>query len=216
MSSPSRAPLTLRRAGAASALMVGSALLAHVAAGGTLPPPSVLAVLLSMLSLVGVVAAGGVAGRWTSLALVGGSQFVVHELLVLTSGWSAYSLAGGRAGCGGHAQAALLECAGATGHAAPSVPWAGEVNVRMLLLHAVATVTTGWLLAVGDRIGAHALAAVRPLWQVPVMPAQLVGPPITRWVEHVPRRSAVSLVVVERQPRRGPPRVGGVAPLVLA
>jgi len=198
--------------------MVGSALLAHVAAGGALPPASVLAVLLSSLSLVGIAVAGGGLGRWTSLALVGGSEFVVHELLVATSHWSASSGPGHTGLCGDHGQAVLLACARAADvdHVAPEAAWTGGSDVRMLLLHAVATVTTGLLLAVAERIRAGASAAVRPLWGLPTMPPRLIEHPVARCVEDAPWVPAPSLVVARRRPRRGPPRMGGVAPVVPA
>jgi hypothetical protein len=217
MSPPSPVAEALRRTGVAAGLMVGTALGAHAVAGGDLPPASVLVVLVTALVGVGTIVAGGRVGRWACLTLVGVSQSVVHELLVLTSGWSATSGPGALGGCVDlHGHSVLARCteggtAGAMAHAA-----AGGSDSRMLAFHAVATVVTGWLLCVGDRVAAVARAAFRPLWRVRSMPRLLVPGTPTHWVDVNPYVPVASLVCVERRPRRGPPRTGGVAPLLPA
>lgn len=216
---PATSPLvTLRRTGAASLAMFASALVAHVGAGGALPPVSVLAVVLSLLTVVGVVVTGRPIGRWWSLALIGGGQLEVHAVLTWTSGWTSTAGHGhGGPPAPGHGHGPVL--AGslpAAGHGAVPADATAVSDLRMLVLHVVATLTTGWVLAQGDRVVDLARAAVRPLWRRPVLRAlPPVGVPEPR-VETTPRATPPSVVCVRRRPRRGPPSPGGVALLLTA
>jgi hypothetical protein len=214
MTSPTPATTALRRTGVASGLMVGTALGAHVAAGGDLPPASVLVVLVAALVGVGSVVAGGRVGRWASVTLVGVSQFVVHEALVVTAGWSATTGPGAHGGCAGADAHALMSCDGGAGAVdmAHSLAGPGPADLRMLLLHATATVVTGWLLGAGDRMVAAARAVVRPPVVLRPAPVPAVRHRAMPWVDAGPRVPVVSLVCVARRPRRGPPRVGRVTP----
>jgi hypothetical protein len=211
---PATSPLvTLRHTGAASLAMLASALIAHVGAGGGLPPVSVLAVVLSLLTVVGVAVTGRGVGRWWSLALIGGGQLEVHAILTWTSGWTSTAGSDHAAlSVLGHGHAAVL--AGRTpaaGHGPGPADAAAVSDLRMLVLHVVATLVTGWVLAQGDRVTDVARAAMRPLWRRPVLrPVPPVGV-LEQRVETTPRVPAPSVVCVRRRPRRGPPRHGGVA-----
>ncbi len=212
MTSPTPAARELRRAGVASGLMVVSALLAHVAAGGTVPPPSVLAVVVSTLVVVGVAVSAGSLGRWAGVGLVGGSQLVVHEVLVLTAGWSARTGPGVLGTCAtDHGHAVLVECVAGTG-AVAAAPAAGTHDLRMVVLHAVATVVTGWLLGAGDRVAAAARAVLRDVWREAAVPHAVVERTVPRWVEPVAPTTSSSVRCVLRRPRRGPPRWACASP----
>lgn len=205
--------VTLRRTGAASLAMLVSALIAHIGAGGTLPPVSVLAVVLSLLTVVGVAVTDRTVGRWPSLALVGGGQLVVHAVLTWTSGWTSAGVPDqpGMSALGhGHA-AGHLAGASTAGHGPSAGDGAAVSDLRMLVFHVTATLTTGWVLAQGDRVAAAALAAVRPLWRRPVLRSLPPVGVLEQWVQTAPCVPTPSVVCVRRRPRRGPPSRGSVA-----
>src|SRR5688500_6834451 len=84
MPTSSRAPVG-RRAAAASAAMLGGAVAAHAAAGGGPPPVEIWALLAALLAMTGAVVARVGPRRRRSLALVGASQYLGHQLLAVTS-----------------------------------------------------------------------------------------------------------------------------------
>ncbi|WP_459975792.1 hypothetical protein [Nocardioides pyridinolyticus] len=64
----------------------GLGLVAHVAAGGLLPPVIWLILLYAAIATVAIASMGGPAGLFRMIVLVGGGQFATHLMLTLLAG----------------------------------------------------------------------------------------------------------------------------------
>lgn len=183
-----RRPLRLARGVVVGAVGGLLAVAAHVLAGGTAPGAAAVVA-------VGLVVAGAAIAssrRWTPGRLVvalGGAQALVHAAL-----W----LASPAASADPRLAAAVL---GRAAH--PEHAHAAGTDLKMLLLHVVATAAAAVLLAALDRCALAVWAAVHAVRTVlarVLTPALRLAPPAGR-----PASAGTGLVVVGRRPRRGPP-----------
>lgn len=185
MTRTATADLRWFRAVVAAGVAVTIGTTAHVGAGGLLPTPGVLAVVVLTLTVVFAAALGRPASYAMVALLVGGGQAVVHLALTALSGHRGAhpATADGHRGHAHVADEAAL--GGGEGSSLPHVVEhlrddLGGANLVMALAHlAAAAVVAAWLYA-----GEHALWTL-----VALLGAHLVG----RLLAAV--RSAVSLVM---------------------
>ena len=162
----------------------GLALLGHLAAGGTAPPPAQL--VLAVLAVL-VVSLALSARRWTVgplLAVLLGSQVLFH---VAFSGAGAAHVHGGP-----HVT---------SGSAMPGHPW-----LLMLVGHGVAALLTAWLLRRGEDWLWGLLALLARAWRVVRVAAEEpVGSPPIRATSRSGDVGAVLDLLEHAVARRGPP-----------
>ncbi|NKX56417.1 hypothetical protein [Arthrobacter mobilis] len=184
---------------AAAALSLSAA--AHVAGGGTLPEPGILAALAALILLPATVLAGRKLGPASLAGMLGAGQLALHEAFAAL-GVSGHCMPEGPAAAihAGHTfpgAVASLDCAaaGSVAHAAG--------GPDMAAAHVLATVLTGLMLLKGED-ALWALAAwLRPL---AALPAAVVLPPAVR-----PARPPEAPLLVRPlfhyrlDPLRGPP-----------
>jgi hypothetical protein len=208
---PRRGPLRLLRAAAVSVSVLGLALGAHLAAGGTLGDPLVVAAAGAFTMLLAIGVCGSRLKAVTVLALLGAGQLGLHHVFAATAG------SGTTPGCSagtvgaGHAHAVAL--ADTVQHCVTSSGGAHALTATMLGAHLLATVLNAALLWRGDR----ALFALWTWWApllavllertLPAVgaigPAPRLGAP--------PRRARPRIVWLDLAPRRGPPLLGATA-----
>ncbi|MFJ8043602.1 hypothetical protein ACIRBX_24190 [Kitasatospora sp. NPDC096147] len=197
---------------------------AHAAAGGALPRPGLLLLMLAVLSVPGAVLAGaGVRRRFeTAVVVLAVLQLALHEsfhrlaphtatmTMTMPDGTS-HDL--GMAGMAG--MAGMTGMAGMPGmHDMPGMAGAGAAGAAvhamhgsMAAWHAVATLTSAAALLHGSRLvrrlvtllAAPRLPLLVALFAVPALPV----PP--RPVRSEPTRPALGVLLARSLPRRGPP-----------
>lgn len=224
MPSEPRVPVGLPRVAAATGLMLGAAVGAHAAAGGTVPPAIVVGLLGALFAVVAAVVARTGPRRRRSLLLVGAAQYAAHQLLAMASHWPAAPLHPAAVDDAGHRHGAVtpLVAHPAAGGDVPGAAAGTELTAaavwldgRMLLGHLAATVVVGLVLATGDRVVAAARTALRRRWRITTA---VPGRPVPARILPVLDAPAVvvcALVCLAGRPRRGPPS-RGVAPLLAA
>lgn len=186
---PTRGWVRLARAGVLGSGSLFLATAGHVAGGGVLPGPAMLAVLGGVLALVSV----SLTARRLRFGLLFGlltvQQIALHAILQSASGVSACM-----AVMPGHAMAAPTICGGP----APAV---AASSWTMLIGHGIALLATAWLMSAGERwlwrlveqtyrratvrptrtrrtyVGAPSTSALIPI-QLAWAPASPRGPPV--------------------------------------
>jgi len=205
-------PFRLLRAGAATVVILALAAGAHVAGGGSLPVPVLLAAL-GAFTLAGVSITSGRRFRPASLFLVlGAGQIGLHgAFMLLAPGGCPPDLASAHAG--GHhggvhpaataaAAACLPDGADGTGPAAALFTGQHGAGPAFFLAHLAAVALTAWVLARGEDALHATVAWLRPLFRLPV-PARL---PATRAAAIAgPASAAVPTRYSTARPLRGPP-----------
>ncbi len=189
--------LRFGRSAVVAAAVLCLAAAAHTAAGGALPPPAVVLALGALIWLPVMILAGRRLEPATILAVLAGGQLALHRAFELFGTVQcAPSPAAEHAGHAGHAghAAVALDCVAAS-HAGDSP--------GMLAAHLLATAVTALMLARGEA-ALWALAAwLRPLVQLPAVPAA----PVRAYLPladqgPAPLHTAYLVTVV---PLRGPP-----------
>jgi hypothetical protein len=192
-----RAPFRVFRSGLIGSIIVGLAAGGHLAGGGLLPAPAILAALcavallpvaaltrfrLSFPVLAGLIGAGQAWLHWSFSALSAGTPMVPAPMVQ---------------GHAGHAASALPP---EVFSSAMTVPVAGTDSL-MLAAHAAATLGTAVLLARGERALSALAAWLRPLVRLPepvtIVPVRVPGP-----------APAPAILPMDRPGRRLPTRRG--------
>ncbi|CAM3508579.1 hypothetical protein OCAE111667_13305 [Occultella aeris] len=210
MTDPRRGPLRLLRAAAVSVSVLGLALGAHLAAGGTLGDPLVVAAAGAFTMLIAIGVCGSRLNAVTVLALLGAGQFGLHHVFAATAGLATSGCPTGTAGAG-HAHGAAL--AESVQHCVTAAGGGHALTAAMLGAHVLATVLNAAVLWRADR----ALFALWTWWApllavlfertLPAVEASrrphgiAAGPRVVR-----PRIAWLDLA-----PRRGPPPLGATA-----
>ncbi|MEA5455526.1 hypothetical protein SPF06_12400 [Sinomonas sp. JGH33] len=193
-----RALFRLSRAVAVGGMTVFLAACAHVAAGGTLPHPLLIAGILALVLVPVIALSRRKISAPAMLGVLATGQIALHEafgaLSVSASSLPVLSPAAGHVHVLGIAQAGAASTAASHVHAD---------GILMLSAHALATLLTGIVLARGEAALWALLAWLRPLVRVladvvphplPVLPALVV--------EVLPRSPAG----IRTPARRGPPQ----------
>jgi len=150
-----------------TSVLVSTGVAGHVAAGGAMPVPGVLVVLLVGGTLVLAPGLGSPATSVRAVLLVIGGQALLHASLhVLTTNPAGHSGAGMVMPGGPHGSmpmsGGMLHGAAASGET--SLVWMGGAHVGMLLAHLVAGLLLGLWLAAGERAACTLIQlATRPV-----------------------------------------------------
>ncbi|WP_138444868.1 hypothetical protein [Sinomonas susongensis] len=191
-----RALFRLSRAVVIAAATVFLAAGAHVAGGGILPDPLIVAGILALVALAVMTLTGRKIRPWLMLAVLGTGQFGLHEVFGALSDSASAPSALSPSAEHVHVLAAL---------SAPGIPGhlhGGSNSTSMLVAHAIATVLTALLLARGEAALWALLAWLRPLVRLLVAASPLPRPTAPAFTEEALPRAWRSL----RLPaRRGPP-----------
>lgn len=206
-----RASFRLFRTGLIGSLVIGFAAGGHLAGGGELPSPAILAAL-SAVTLVPVAVLTRFRLSFPALvALLGAGQSWLHWAFDALGGAGAAAPASAALmpGHAGHEGAALdpagisPDALAAAGSAAAGGVHSAASDSVMFAAHAVATLFTAALLARGERVLATLSSWLRPLTRRPepaaVLPARIPVPCATPVI--LPRRRPG----VRLPTRRGPP-----------
>jgi hypothetical protein len=165
MPAPATGPLRLVRAGTVAVVTVALAALAHVLAGGGLPPVVVLVTLTALVLAAAVVVTGRRLGRVGALALLGVGQVAVHSSFSLFTSMACMPGPTDEAALFGHVHHAGMvmqsQVACTSADAGVSQPLLG--GSAMLVLHLVATVVAALVIAGADRALWWLAAWLRPL-----------------------------------------------------
>ncbi|MBO3086141.1 hypothetical protein [Cellulomonas fengjieae] len=193
---PATGPLRLARAAVVAAVTVALAALAHVLAGGSLPPFVVVVSLAAVVLAAAVVLTGRRVGPVGAVALLGVGQLAVHSVFSLVTSMACLPAAT-LAGHQHHPGMAMPSQAACAADPALAQPVLGVS--AMLLLHAVATLVVALVVVGTDRalwwlaawlrplVGGPAPVVVVPRPSLPA-PAEVPGPVTTRWRDVVPLR----------------------------
>lgn len=197
-----RTPFQALRAALVAATILVLAAGAHLLAGGQLPAPGILAAFLALTGLVSTAATRLKLNLATMTGLVGTGQVLLHEALSAFSPPSARAFAGGSTTAAHHPGLSVIALP--ADHLQLSGP-DSALALSMLAGHALATLACALLLAKGEDALWSLAAWLRPLIQLPALPAQ---PPAA--APSMPRSDA-SLPLPRRNLRhdcrRGPPAV---------
>lgn len=163
---PATGPLRLARAGTVAAVTVALAALAHVLAGGDLPPLVVLVPLTALMLAAAVVLTARRLGVAGALALLGVGQLAVHSSFSLFTSMACTAGPTGEAALFGHLHHAGMVMQSPTGCSTAdgggvSQPLLG--GSAMLVLHVVATVVAALVIVGADRALWWLAAWLRPL-----------------------------------------------------
>ncbi len=189
---PSRGGLRVLRAGAVAGTVLGLAAGAHVAAGGGVPAPALLAAVAVVLVAVCLLLAGR-RFSWPVLGgLLGGGQVALHAVFACSGPTTAVVAAG-------HHQ----EWTPVDVTAAP-----GVFSVGMTFAHAVATVLAVLALVHGEFLLWSLWAWLRPLVRVLLPVLRHVAVRVAPVPADLPKPRSVA---ARRVRRRGPPRVPALA-----
>jgi len=191
-----RAPFRRLRTGVIGSIILGLAAGGHLAGGGRLPEPAILAALCALTVLPVAVLTRFRLSLPVLAGLLGAGQAWLHCAFHALSD-PALPGAPGTSGHAGHTFSALVPASFGTATAAPA---AGNDWV-MLATHAVATLVTALVLARGEDTLSALAAWLRPLVQLPDAPS--LQPP--RLPSSCP---APAVLPVDRAGRRLPARRG--------
>lgn len=153
------APFRLVRSSATSAVVLALAAGAHVIGGGVLPAPLIVAALGSATLLAVTVIAKKALSLPALLLLLGLGQWLLHQAFSLTTTTAACVTAPAR-----HYGVHAVSCTpnGLQAHAQ-----ATHTDIRMLIIHVVAVVVTGFMLQRGESALRCAVAGIVPLLGLP-------------------------------------------------
>ncbi|WP_421742844.1 hypothetical protein [Cellulomonas sp.] len=198
MPAPATGPLRLVRAGVVAAVTVALGALAHVLAGGTLPPSVVLVTLTALALAAAVVLTARRLGPAGALALLGVGQLAVHSSFSL---FSTVACLPGPASLQGHVHHPGMVMATQASCTPADVtlvqPLLGAP--AMLVLHVAASVVAALVLVGADRalwwlaawlsplLGTTEPAAVVPRASLPT-PAEVPWSGYAWWRDAVPLR----------------------------
>jgi hypothetical protein len=193
---PATGALRLARAGTVAVVTVALAALAHVLAGGALPPFVVVVALTAVVLAAAVALTARRLGPVGAVALLGVGQLAVHSAFSLVASMACMP-ATVHAHHPGMAMGPQAVCT-AAGTVAQPVLGASA----MLVLHVVATLVAALVLVGADRALWWLAAWLRPLLGRPAPVAVVVRPSVPTpveipWSRHAWWRDAV--------PLRGPP-----------
>ena len=204
-----RAPFRLFRTGLIGSVIVALAAGGHLAGGGRMPEPAIVAALCAV-AMVPVAVLTRLRLSFAVLAgLLGAGQLWLHWSFDALSA-APLAVPAGMAGTHpGHAAAAIPPgTLDGSFDASMAGPGAG-MDAAMVAAHAVATLGTALLLARGERALAALASWLRPLVQLPepatIVPARTPGP-----------CTANPVLPVDRVGRRLPTRRGPPAPVPAA
>ena len=201
MPAPATGPLRLVRAGVVAAVTVALAALAHVLAGGSLPPFVVLVTLTAVALAAAVVVTAQRLAPAGALALLGVGQLAVHSSFSLFTTMACLPGPGDQAALFGHAHhgGMVMQTQAACTAADPGLAQPVLGASAMLVLHVAATVAAAVVLAGADRalwwlaawlsplIGIAAPAATVPRPSLPT-PAEVPWSGYAWWRDAVPLR----------------------------
>ena len=142
------------RALALASVVVSTGAAGHVAAGGAMPAPAVLGLLLVLATLVLAPVLGSPASSGRVALLAIGGQALLHvSLNVLTTNPAGHTGAGMVMPGGAHGSMQMSDGMfhGAAASGETSLVWMGSAHVGMLLAHLVAGLLLGLWLAAGER-----------------------------------------------------------------
>ena len=196
MPAPATGALRLARAGLVALVTVALAALAHVLAGGALPPFVVVATLTAVVLAAAVVLTARRLGPVGAVALLGVGQLAVHSSFSLVTSMTCLP-ATVHAHHPGMVMGPQAACTAVDPLAQPVLG-----SSAMLVLHAVATVVAALVLVGADRALWWLAAWLRPLLGLPAPVVAVVRPSLPApvevpWSRHAWWRDAV--------PLRGPP-----------
>lgn len=191
-----RAPFRLLRTGLIGSIILGLAAGGHLAGGGRLPEPAILAALCALTILPVAVVTRFRLSLPVLAGLLGAGQAWLHWAFSALSDGTPFPLASKHAGHASAAPAPETFSAAMPAHAAGN-DW------QMFAAHAVATLGTALVLARGEQALSALAAWLRPLVQLPapttIQPPRVPGPrlaPVVLPVDRLGRRLPT---------RRGPP-----------
>ena len=200
------APFRLLRTTLVGATIFGLAAAAHLAAGGTLPAPPILAAILALHILCSTVATSFKLNLPAMIALLASSQVVLHQGFDTLS-HSAHAGADGPDIAAHQSMSAEAYASLMMGHASSGMEAAGHagaMSAGMWAAHIAATLATAGLLSYGENALWSLANWLRPLYQrataVLVIPAQSARP--TLRPRPLPRQPWRNL---RPNTRRGPP-----------
>lgn len=199
-----RASFRVLRTGVIGSIILGLAAGGHLAGGGRLPEPAILAALCALTVLPVAVLTKFRLSMPVLAGLLGTGQVWLH--------WAFHALSDpalpGAPGLSGHAghEVSLLVPA-AFGAASPA-PTAGN-DWLMFAAHAVATLATAVVLARGEDALSALAAWLRPLVQLPAAPS--IQPPRLPGPCPVPSVLPVDRAGLRLPARRGPPALASAA-----
>jgi len=193
MPAPATGPLRLVRAGMVAVVTVALATLAHVLAGGGLPPVVVLVTLTALVLAAAVVLTARRLGPVGAVALLGVGQLAVHSAFSLFTSMACMS-----GPTSAHHAGMAMSCTAAD--AGSAQPLLG--GSAMLVLHVAATLAAALVIVGADRALWWPAAWLRPLVDsaapVVVVPRAALPTPVEApWTWDEWWRAVV--------PRRGPP-----------
>ena len=203
MQSPAQGAVRLARATGLAVSAFSLAAGAHLAGGGSMPAGAWWAAILLLVFTGSVLVTGRRLGPVAVVALLGGSQLVLHRAFEFTQP-TAVACVPGMPEHAGHAAGSVAVCADSSvaGAAMQGMDHSMGGGWAMLLAHSVAAVLLGLLLARGEAAVWFLAALVAPRWRVVVRPP--VRPRALRVPWQAPARP-------HREPvlggvgRRGPP-----------
>ncbi|MFT4165425.1 MAG: hypothetical protein QM650_09305 [Microlunatus sp.] len=185
---PTRGSVRLARAGVLGSSSLFLATAGHVAGGGVLPGPGMLAVLGGALALVSVSLTTRRLRFGLLLGLLAVEQIALHVVLQAASGASACV-----AVMPGHAMTATAICGGSAG----ATTVATTSGWMMMAGHGLALLATAWLMAAGERWlwrlveQTYRRATIRPTRSrravVAVLASPVPAPIRIGWIPAVPR-----------------------------
>ena len=137
-----------------ASVLVGTGVAGHVGAGGPMPAPTALVVLIVGGTLVLAPGLGSPASsRRVALLVVGGQAFLHLSLRVLATspaGHAGMVMPGSSADSASMSGGAMFHH-GSSARGEISLAWIGSAHVGMLLAHLVASLVLGLWLAAGER-----------------------------------------------------------------
>ena len=209
------------RALALASVLVSTGVAGHVAAGGVMPAPAVLALLLVLATLVLAPVLGTPASPVRVALLAIGGQALLHvSLNVLTTNPAGHAGAGMVMPGGTHGSMPMSDGMfhGAAVSGETSLVWMGTAHVGMLLAHLVAGLLLGLWLAAGERAAWTLVRlAARPVAEAFLILLDAISAPVAagarwervfaapRWMWELALRS--DACTVDCLSGRGPPRV---------
>lgn len=194
---PTAGALRFLRAGAVASTVLGLAAGAHLAAGGGLPAPFLLAGIAVVVAALCLLLAGRRFSVPVLTGVLGGGQFALHTAFSVCSDPSVALSATGH-----HQEFVTVTTVAGAGPAA-------STSLGMSLAHVAATLVAVALLVHGENLLWQVWSWLRPLVRVlrPRVPPVHPRAPRTEGAVLAQPRS----VVARRVRRRGPPRVPALA-----
>lgn len=204
MRTPATGPLRLARGAVVAVVTIALAALAHVVAGGSLPPFVVVVALTAILLAAAVVLTGRRLGPVGAVTLLGAGQVAVHSAFSLFTSMACMPASTDQAALFGHEHhpGMVMQSQAACTAVDPAVVQPLLGASAMLVLHVAATLVAALVIVGADRALWWLAAWLRPLVGGPatvvVVPRpSLPTPAEVPWSGHAWWRDVV--------PLRGPP-----------